>query len=108
LTSHGQREGGPLRCAQGVFGASVVGIEGRDFAAQDMLALALVLGVPVQAFYREAVETAGQEIQMPSGMIVPESAMRRVYGLGLPEAHRIAHDLEKAAADVRLLGEGGQ
>src|SRR5262245_48597427 len=45
---------------------------GRDFAAQDILALALVLGVPVQAFYREAVETLGQEIQMPSGVTVKE------------------------------------
>jgi transcriptional regulator with XRE-family HTH domain len=79
---------------------------GRDFAAQDMLALALVLGVPVAAFYREAVETAGQKIVMPSGVTVDETAMRRVYGSPNSEAHRIAHNLEKVVAEVRLLGEG--
>jgi transcriptional regulator with XRE-family HTH domain len=80
---------------------------GRDFDARDMLVLALVLERPVAWFYREqAMETAGQEIELPSGFTVRESEMRRVYGLPNAEAFRLAHELEKLAANVRLLGEG--
>ena len=78
---------------------------GRDFAARDLLALALVLGVPIAAFYRPTIE-ASEEITTPSGHAVSESAMRRVYGHPNMEAHRIAHEMEKLATDVRLLGEG--
>lgn len=80
---------------------------GRDFDARDMLVLALVFGVPIQAFYRQAME-ALEEIQLPSGYTVSESSMRRVYGLPNMEAHRVARELENLAGQVALLGEGEQ
>jgi transcriptional regulator with XRE-family HTH domain len=80
---------------------------GRDFDAEDMLVLSLVLERPVAWFYREqAMETAGQEIKLPSGFTVREAEMRRVYGLPNAEASRLALQIQKLAADVALLGEG--
>jgi hypothetical protein len=70
-----------------------------------MLVLALVLGVPVQAFYREALEALGQEIQMPTGLWIKEATMRRVYGLPNADAHRLAREMRKLVDEVELLGE---
>jgi transcriptional regulator with XRE-family HTH domain len=78
---------------------------GRDFDAEDMLVLSLVLEHPVAWFYRPNVWTT-DEIQLPSGYTVRESSMSHAYGKPSAEAHRIAHELEKNAAAVRLLGEG--
>jgi transcriptional regulator with XRE-family HTH domain len=78
---------------------------GRDFDAEDMLVLALVFGRPVAWFYRPNLK-ATEEIELPSGFVVTEAYMRRVYGLENKEAYRLKHELEKLAADVALLGEG--
>ena len=78
---------------------------GRDFAAKDLLALALVLGRPVAWFYRPNIQST-DEIKTPSVHTVLEAEMRRVYGLENKEAYRLKHELEKLAADVALLGEG--
>jgi transcriptional regulator with XRE-family HTH domain len=78
---------------------------GRDFDAEDMVVLSLVFGLPVAAFYRQAVE-ATEEISLPSGFVVKEEQMRKVYGLPNQEAHRLAGELRKLSADVALLGEG--
>jgi transcriptional regulator with XRE-family HTH domain len=79
---------------------------GRDFDAEDMLVLALVFGRPVAWFYRPNLK-AIEEIKLPSGFVVNEASMRRVYGLENTEAYRIATEMEKLVAQVRLLGEGG-
>jgi hypothetical protein len=80
---------------------------GRDFDAEDMLVLALVFGHPVAWFYRPNLK-AVEEIKLPSGKVVSEASMRRVYGLENSEAYRLKHELEKLAAEVALLGEGEQ
>ena len=79
---------------------------GRDFGAVEMLAISMVFNKPVASFYREAMKTAGQEIQLPSGHFVKEREMRRVYGLPNAEAYRIAIEMRKLVDQVELLGEG--
>jgi transcriptional regulator with XRE-family HTH domain len=103
----GERVGGYLGRPWSAQTVSVAEKGGRDFDAEDMLVLALVFGRPVAWFYRDQTpKTAGQEIELPSGFVVTEASMRRVYGLENAEAYRIAIEMEKLAAQVRLLGEG--
>lgn len=79
----------------------------RDFRAEDMLALALVLGRPVNWFYQPNLATT-ERVQFESGFWVSEASMRRVYGLSNKEAYRIALGARKLADEIELLGEGKQ